>query len=282
MVTGKFPTDFQPRSANRHFPPPNAQIGLCQICSPGPTAPILAGFRARRRPQTPSTSISGDRPYHKRWLDGGIRLPYCPTIHASRIKGEAVAVRQRHGKRAIATSAICQEVCQAPKKRTGTPYRVVRPVAKIFRAGALAVPLIFPACAASYAASSAPSSASLRQDSKLTKNTKNGWYTKAEARAGANVYEHSCASCHGSSLQGGIGPSLQGSSFLSRWSQDSVGDLLFFISQQMPQNAPGSLTQTEYRDITAFLLAKNGATAGNTPFPTKTTVLNSLKISKIK
>jgi hypothetical protein len=33
----------------------------------------------------------------------------------------------------------------------------------------------------------------------------------------------------------------------------------------MPQNAPGSLSQQQYLDVTAYLLSRNGLLAGNTP-----------------
>lgn len=81
-------------------------------------------------------------------------------------------------------------------------------------------------------------------------------YTVADASAGATVYAQSCAQCHGTSLQGQSGPRLTGQSFNSAY--PSPERLYRFISAQMPANAPGSLSATQYHDVTAFVLQRNG------------------------
>ncbi len=45
----------------------------------------------------------------------------------------------------------------------------------------------------------------------------------------------------------------------------TAAQLYDFISRQMPQNAPGSLSQQQYLDVTGYILSKNGIRAGNTP-----------------
>jgi PQQ-dependent dehydrogenase (methanol/ethanol family) len=97
--------------------------------------------------------------------------------------------------------------------------------------------------------------------------TSSGGFTQAQVTAGANLYAVHCAQCHGASLQGESGPALTGTNF--RTSINSVyptGAALYrFISTQMPLNAPGSLSQPAYLQLTAYILSKNGFPAGNTP-----------------
>jgi PQQ-dependent dehydrogenase (methanol/ethanol family) len=57
-------------------------------------------------------------------------------------------------------------------------------------------------------------------------------------------------------LQGQSAPRLTGSGFNSAY--PTPQSLYSFISSQMPANNPGSLSPTQYRDVTAFLLQRNG------------------------
>ena len=88
------------------------------------------------------------------------------------------------------------------------------------------------------------------------------WYTAEQAAAGATDFARSCASCHGAALQGGAGPALAGAGFLASWSSRTIADLDSFEHAQMPLTAPGSLTNEQYTQITAFILQKNGFPAG--------------------
>lgn len=91
-----------------------------------------------------------------------------------------------------------------------------------------------------------------------------GGYTSAQASQGASVYAQSCANCHGGSLQGEAGPPLIGQTFETAYGGGTAAQLYDFISRQMPQDAPGSLSQTQYLDVTAYVLAQNGVPAGST------------------
>ncbi len=95
-------------------------------------------------------------------------------------------------------------------------------------------------------------------------------YTKAQAEAGAQVFVSKCVLCHGANLQGTAAPSVAGTDFLSTaqhngWTLEVIRYLVF---NDMPFNAPASLSPTEYADVLAFLLASDCYPAGSTPFPT--------------
>lgn len=92
-----------------------------------------------------------------------------------------------------------------------------------------------------------------------------GSYTHAQASDGASVYVQTCASCHGPNLQGESGPPLMGSTLKAGYGAGTAAQLYDFISRQMPQNAPGSLSQRQYLDVTAYLLEQNGIPAGDAP-----------------
>ena len=73
------------------------------------------------------------------------------------------------------------------------------------------------------------------------------------------------SSCHGEKLEGGAGPALTGPTLktLSKNTKLTVGDAFTFLSQQMPLNAPASLSHDQYASIMAYLLKANGYPAGS-------------------
>jgi PQQ-dependent dehydrogenase (methanol/ethanol family) len=91
-----------------------------------------------------------------------------------------------------------------------------------------------------------------------------GSYTSAQASRGATVYTQYCAECHGANLQGESGPALSGQVLRAAYGAGTAAQLYDFISRQMPQNSPGSLSQAQYLDVTAYILSRNGFPSGNT------------------
>ena len=89
-------------------------------------------------------------------------------------------------------------------------------------------------------------------------------FSSAQATAGSKAYATNCASCHGASLEGGVGPALSGANLktLSKNTKLTVHDLFTFMSQQMPMNAPASLSKDQYVAIMAYVLKFNGYPAG--------------------
>jgi alcohol dehydrogenase (cytochrome c) len=102
-----------------------------------------------------------------------------------------------------------------------------------------------------------------------------GGYTDAQAARGAAVYNQSCLQCHGSHLEGQSGPALSGQALKSAYGAGTAEPLYDFISRQMPQDAPGSLSQAQYLDVTAFILSKNG-------FPTGAKALTTASLKQIR
>jgi PQQ-dependent dehydrogenase (methanol/ethanol family) len=107
-----------------------------------------------------------------------------------------------------------------------------------------------------------------------------GGYTNAQAARGASVYTQYCAVCHGANLQGEAGTPLMGRTFLQAYGAGTAAQLYDFTSRQMPLNAPGSLSQKQYLDVSAFILARNGIPPGETPLSTAS--LNQVRLSVMR
>ena len=90
-----------------------------------------------------------------------------------------------------------------------------------------------------------------------------GDYTTAQASAGNAVYTQYCAQCHGANLQGESGPAISGEPLHLAYGAGTAAQLYDFISRQMPQDKPASLTAQQYLDVTAYILARNGFPSGD-------------------
>jgi len=99
-----------------------------------------------------------------------------------------------------------------------------------------------------------------------------GGYTPAQAAHGASVYAANCASCHAQNLAGGSGPALTGTAFRGAIDANyhTAAALEDFISKQMPLNAPGSLSRTDYYAVTAYIAQKNNFAPGTTALSNRT------------
>jgi mono/diheme cytochrome c family protein len=89
-----------------------------------------------------------------------------------------------------------------------------------------------------------------------------GVYTEAQAARGVTPFGQSCAGCHALAAVGKA--PLVGDAFWKSFAQKSVGDLLEFVSANMPNGSPGSLNESTYREIVALMLKSNGFPAGTT------------------
>lgn len=89
-----------------------------------------------------------------------------------------------------------------------------------------------------------------------------GVYTEAQSDRGAAAFGQSCSGCHALAATGKA--PLVGEAFWKSFQQKSVGDLLDYVSANMPNGTPGSLNESTYRDIIALMLKSNGFPAGKT------------------
>jgi S-disulfanyl-L-cysteine oxidoreductase SoxD len=110
-----------------------------------------------------------------------------------------------------------------------------------------------------------------------------GVYTSDQAKRGADLYEKSCASCHGDQLEGeGQAPSLNGSDFTGNWNKQIVDDLFEIIKTAMPADKPGSLSRPQNADILAYIFQVNQFPAGKTELPSDAESLKKIRIEAKK
>ncbi len=72
-----------------------------------------------------------------------------------------------------------------------------------------------------------------------------------------------CQMCHGADLRQLPNAMLAAPEFGARWTGRNTTDLLIQLRATMPPEAPGSLPETTYLGIIAYLLQTNGFTANN-------------------
>lgn len=81
-----------------------------------------------------------------------------------------------------------------------------------------------------------------------------GVYTEAQAQMGRIHYEESCQHCHDHQFFENRLMSFTGMTVLDFW---------YAMFKKMPADNPGSLEDTEYLEIIAYVLSENGFPAGN-------------------
>ena len=101
------------------------------------------------------------------------------------------------------------------------------------------------------------------------RSVNNGVYTEAQAKRGEQIFNGvgRCYECHLRNLQGDAqrkGKPLAGPDFLSDWTDKSVDDLFYKVQYTMPTDIRGSgtLPVEQVADLVAFLLQRNGYSAG--------------------
>ena len=101
------------------------------------------------------------------------------------------------------------------------------------------------------------------------KTVREAVYTEAQAERGKKVYETNCVTCHLPDLDGSANPDagargapLVGTRFVQDFGESKVSALFNKMKRDMPSGRPGTLTDQEYLDATAFVLQRNKFPAG--------------------
>lgn len=92
-------------------------------------------------------------------------------------------------------------------------------------------------------------------------------FTEVQAVRGERAYSASCAGCHGNGIEDSF-PAYP-----------SAGVFFEFMSQNMPIDAPGSLSPAIYVDIVAFLMSKAGFVPGAAELPADRAILDQINPS---
>jgi mono/diheme cytochrome c family protein len=104
-------------------------------------------------------------------------------------------------------------------------------------------------------------------------------FTLAQAGRGETTYRSTCASCHGDSLAGiNDAPPLTGPAFHKTWDGNALSSLFNRMSNDMPSDNPGMLTNLQVAELVAFVLKYNGYPAGKMELPAAAESLMQIKI----
>ncbi len=96
-------------------------------------------------------------------------------------------------------------------------------------------------------------------------------YSGDQASAGKQVYDSTCAHCHPSGQ-------FDGATFSNAWKNRRLYDLYSLISNTMPEDRPGSLTDSQYVNVIAYLLQRNQVPSGAAKLSTDTLGMKKLRI----
>ncbi|HEX6994900.1 MAG TPA: cytochrome c [Gammaproteobacteria bacterium] len=114
-----------------------------------------------------------------------------------------------------------------------------------------------------------------------------GVFTDAQARRGRELYPGPCGKCHGKRLDGAPDDPdmfstkpIGGPKFLRNWDGRSLGVLFEYLRTTMPANNPGFLSDGEYADLLAYMLAVSGAPPGEVELPPDPSALAAVAIRK--
>ena len=90
-------------------------------------------------------------------------------------------------------------------------------------------------------------------------------FSADQAARGSELYQQNCAACHLANLTGSFeAPNLADTGFRSNWANRHVDEFVDMLQRTMPPQAPGSLDESQYLDISAFLLEANNISASAT------------------
>jgi len=95
--------------------------------------------------------------------------------------------------------------------------------------------------------------------------------TADQASKGRQVYLLVCVSCHSPSDH-------TGGAFWRDLVGKTVGEFFSYVRNNMPEDDVGSITEDDYVNVTAYMLALNAAPLGNVPLPRDSTLQAKIRI----
>jgi alcohol dehydrogenase (cytochrome c) len=105
----------------------------------------------------------------------------------------------------------------------------------------------------------------LASGSTLAQQLQQANFEAGQAQRGELLYQQNCAACHLADLSGSFeAPNLADNSFRNNWSNRGMQEFLDMLRRTMPPQAPGSLNESQYQDVSAFLLSANSIPASGT------------------
>lgn len=110
------------------------------------------------------------------------------------------------------------------------------------------------------------------QNPPAERTTAAGVYSNAQAERGSSTFASRCTGCH-------TNRSFSGQPFMTTWKGATLFELLDFLTQSMPEDAPGSLTRDEYVQVIAYLLKQNQMPAGETDLPADPEALKKIRLA---
>lgn len=102
-------------------------------------------------------------------------------------------------------------------------------------------------------------------------STSAGVYNRVQANRGQDVYLTMCKNCHSAETH-------TGAAFTTKWNGKALSELYGYISDQMPKNAPGTLTPEENADVLAYVLKLNRMPEGGDELPPDADKMKTIRI----
>jgi mono/diheme cytochrome c family protein len=133
------------------------------------------------------------------------------------------------------------------------------------------VPVLFLLLSAAVIAFGAVSTAPQAPDER---STADGVYTRVQADAGRDLWAMACQSCHAPTQH-------SGATFKANWYGRSLGELLVYLRREMPKNEPGTLSDSEYVTLIAYLMRVNRMPAGQAPLAADSLTLHRIRIDSL-
>lgn len=98
-----------------------------------------------------------------------------------------------------------------------------------------------------------------------------GVYTDAQATRGEATFATTCTGCH-------TADTYTQTSFRNNWGGGTVWELFSYMSDTMPEDAPGSLAPADYAEVLAYFLKLNRVPAGQADLPSGRDALSKIRL----